>query len=89
MFEPELKRLVRKALVLGFLVTSLTVLSSGLGTRDAMAAADCCSSCDPGLARCYTGCRQRPCQTLECRTNCETRCEEWYTNCVNTCNPSC
>jgi len=82
MIRPEMSRLVRKLLTLGMLVACLclfTMVSPG----NRVAAAACCSSCDPAYESCVTGCGD------PASSACLNFCERRYERCVHGCNPGC
>jgi hypothetical protein len=72
MFSLELKRLVRRLLVLAMLVGCLTVLSQTQTAR----ATTCCSTCDANLQNCFNHCHNASCQEM---------CLYWWDICNETC----
>lgn len=76
----EMRRLVRKLLMLGVLAVALAFASSDLagGTTSA---APCCSSCDPDYESCMAGCGGNP--------TCESWCQNRLFSCYRWCSFSC
>lgn len=56
MFNPQVGRLLRKALVLAVLLTSLTVVNTDSGLRKVAAQATCCQNCGFAYVTCLNSC---------------------------------
>jgi hypothetical protein len=80
MFNPQVGRLLRKALVLAVLLASLTVVNTDSGLRRVAAQATCCQNCGFAYATCLNACLDQ----YSCNT-----CHARYFACRNQCSPPC
>lgn len=82
MTRPEMSRLVRKLFTLGMLVACLCLFTF-VSAEKRVAAAACCSSCDPAYESCVASCGD------PAPSACLFFCERRYQRCLSTCDPNC
>jgi hypothetical protein len=80
MFNPQVGRLLRKALVLAVLLASLTVVNTDSGVRKVAAQTSCCQMCNDYVNQCINSC-----STPQCYNACLGR----YNICRSQCSPPC
>jgi hypothetical protein len=80
MFNPQVGRLLRKALVLAVLLASLTVVNTDSVVRKVAAQTTCCQACGEYVNQCLNSCL-----TYQCYYACFPK----YNICRSQCSPPC
>lgn len=89
MLSQERRRLIRKFLTLGMLVSFLVSLSLSPAAMKTQADAACCALCDEQLSNCQQSCIENaPCPGPNCGRwliNCQQGCDSQWNSCISNC----